>query len=172
MNKIQIRNAHPSEYESIGKLMVHAYSNLPGFLIPQSHPAYYTLLANIGDITKKPGTELLVAIDANQNLLGAVVYFNTMQQYGSGGTATQEKNASGFRFLAVADEARGKGVGSQLTHACIRKTREDGNTQLIIHTTNAMKNAWRMYEGIGFKRSEDLDFMQGNLEVFGFRYFI
>jgi hypothetical protein len=29
-----------------------------------------------------------------------------------------------------------------------------------------------MYEGIGFKRSEDLDFMQGNLEVFGFRYFI
>ena len=86
--------------------MVHAYSNLPGFLTPQSHPAYYNLLANIGDITKKPGTEILVAVDASQNLLGAVVYFNNMQQYGSGGTATQEKNASGFRFLAVADEAR------------------------------------------------------------------
>ena len=43
---------------------------------------------------------------------------------------------------------------------------------MIIHTTNAMKNAWAMYEKIGFKRSEDLDFMQGNLEVFGFRYLL
>jgi len=32
-----------------------------------------------------------------------------------------------------------------------------------------MKIAWQMYEGIGFERSEDLDFMQGNLPVFGFR---
>ena len=33
----------------------------------------------------------------------------------------------------------------------------------------AMKTAWKMYEKIGFKRSEELDFMQGNLQVFGFR---
>jgi len=26
-----------------------------------------------------------------------------------------------------------------------------------------------MYENLGFKRSEDLDFMQGELPVFGFR---
>ena len=172
MNTIEIRNALPSEYPSIGQLMVHAYSNLPGFLTPESHPAYYHLLANIGEIVKKPGVEIITAHSHEKKLLGAVVYFNHMQQYGSGGTATQEKNASGFRFLAVADDARGKGIGKLLTRECIRKAKEDGNRQVIIHTTNAMKNAWAMYEKIGFKRSEDLDFMQGNLEVFGFRYLL
>jgi hypothetical protein len=33
----------------------------------------------------------------------------------------------------------------------------------------AMQTAWNMYENLGFKRSEDLDFMQGELPVFGFR---
>jgi hypothetical protein len=40
---------------------------------------------------------------------------------------------------------------------------------LIIHSTMAMQTAWKMYERLGFKRSEDLDFMQGELPVFGFR---
>ena len=32
-----------------------------------------------------------------------------------------------------------------------------------------METAWRMYEKTGFVRSPDLDFKQGELEVFGFR---
>jgi len=33
----------------------------------------------------------------------------------------------------------------------------------------SMQIAWNMYESIGFKRSEDLDFMEGELHVYGFR---
>ena len=40
---------------------------------------------------------------------------------------------------------------------------------MIIHTTIAMQTAWKMYENMGFKRSDDLDFMQEALPVFGFR---
>jgi hypothetical protein len=32
-----------------------------------------------------------------------------------------------------------------------------------------MQVAWKLYDAMGFKRSEDLDFMQGKLPVFGFR---
>jgi hypothetical protein len=32
-----------------------------------------------------------------------------------------------------------------------------------------MQTAWKMYEKMGFVRSLDLDFMQGQLPVFGFR---
>lgn len=32
--------------------------------------------------------------------------------------------------------------------------------------------AWKMYEKMGFKRSEDLDFMQGELAIYGFRFII
>ena len=164
-----IRNANPEEFEEIGKLMVNVYSQLDGFPKPTEQPAYYNMLANIGELTTKPNTELLVAVSPNGKIEGAVVYFSDMQYYGSGGSATKEKNAAGFRLLAVDAAARGKGLGKQLTLECIRKGKENDLSQVIIHSTKAMQTAWKMYEGLGFKRSADLDFMQGELPVFGFR---
>ncbi|GIQ57291.1 N-acetyltransferase [Flavobacterium collinsii] len=164
-----VRNALPSEFEEIGKLLISVYSQLDGFPKENEQPNYYKMLANIGDFTNYPQTELLVATDENNALLGAVVYFNDMQYYGSGGIATQEQNSSGFRLLGVATTARGKGIGKLLTQECIQKAASDKREQVIIHSTLAMKTAWEMYEKLGFTRSEDLDFMQGELAVFGFR---
>lgn len=164
-----VRNARPSEFTTVGKLMVAVYAHLDGFPKPDEQPAYYNLLSNIGDLTKKPGTELLVALSADNEIVGGVVYFSDMQYYGSGGTATKEQNASGFRLLAVAHAARGQGVGKLLTQACIDKAVVREHREVIIHSTKAMLTAWKMYEQIGFKRSEDLDFVQGELPVFGFR---
>lgn len=164
-----VRNAKPSEFEEIGKLMVLVYSQLDGFPKITEQPEYYKMLANVGELTKKPETELLVAVSDEGRIGGCVVYFGDMQYYGSGGTATQEKNASGFRLLAVDPSIRGKGLGKLLTIACINKARDKKQPQMVIHTTMAMQTAWKMYEKLGFKRSEDLDFMQGKLPVFGFR---
>jgi GNAT superfamily N-acetyltransferase len=164
-----IRNAHESEFLEIGQLMVNVYSNLEGFPNETEQPNYYKMLANVGEFINKPTAELLVAVSPEGKIAGAVVYFGDIQYYGSGGTATQEKNAGGFRLLVVDFSARGKGVGKLLTQTCIKKTRERKLSQVIIHTTKAMKTAWSMYEGLGFKRSEDLDFMQGELPVYGFR---
>ncbi len=164
-----IRNARPSEYKEIGKLMVKVYSQLDGFPKEEEQPDYYKMLANVGDLTQRPATEILAAISPEGKIEGCVVYFSDMQYYGSGGTATQEKNAAGFRLLAVDTGARGNGIGKLLTNECIRKAKESKLEQVIIHTTKAMQTAWKMYEKLGFKRSEDLDFMQGELPVFGFR---
>lgn len=149
--------------------MVEAYSQLEGFPTPTEQPGYFQMLANVGEFASKPMAALLVAISHEGIIDGAVVYFANMQYYGSGGIATQEKNTSGFRLLAVSPSARGKGLGKLLTEACIAKAKEDGSSQMIIHTTMAMQAAWKMYEHRGFKRSKDLDFMQGELAVFGFR---
>jgi GNAT superfamily N-acetyltransferase len=164
-----IRNANPNEFTELGQLMVQSYAQLEGFPKPHEQPKYYTLLANIGEFTTKPGAELLVAVSAEGKIVGGVVYFSDMQYYGSGGTATQEKHSAGFRLLAVSSQSQGKGIGKLLATECIRKAREKGLTQMIIHTTQAMQTAWKMYEGMGFKRSNDLDFMQGELAVYGFR---
>jgi GNAT superfamily N-acetyltransferase len=164
-----IRKARLEEFSAIGKLMVQVYSQLDGFPKEQEQPNYYKMLADIGSLTAKPHVELLVAVTPDNELAGAVVYFGDMQYYGSGGTATQEKNAAGFRLLAVSPAFRGKGIGKLLTQACINKASEAKLGQMIIHTTMAMQTAWGMYEAIGFKRSEDLDFLQGDLPVYGFR---
>ena len=149
--------------------MVQVYSQLDGFPQPHEQPAYYKMLANVGELTDKPGVELLVATDAADEVLGAVVYFADMRYYGSGGTATLERDAAGFRLLAVDSRARGNGIGKLLTSTCIEKARAGAVGQVIIHTTEAMQTAWTMYEGMGFRRSPDLDFVQGGLPVFGFR---
>lgn len=169
MQEYTIRKAHVSEFEAIGKLMVRVYSHLEGFPKPSDQPDYYRMLANVGELTKKPSTELLVAVSPEGSIAGCVVYFSDMQYYGSGGTATKEKNASGFRLLAVDNAIRGHGVGKLLTNECIRKAKEKKHANVVIHTTKAMQTAWKMYEKIGFKRYEDLDFLQGELPVFGFR---
>ena len=164
-----VRNATPAEFEQIGKLMVRVYSQLDGFPKESEQPNYYNMLANIGELTNKPEAELLVAVSPGDKIAGAVVYFGDMKHYGSGGTATKEENASGFRLLAVDPSARGNGIGKLLTNKCIKKAKDKKVYQMIIHTTMAMQTAWKMYENLGFKRSEDLDFMQGELPVFGFR---
>ena len=46
-----IRNANPSEFEALGKLMVLVYSQLEGFPKPDEQPAYYNMLTNIGEFT-------------------------------------------------------------------------------------------------------------------------
>jgi ribosomal protein S18 acetylase RimI-like enzyme len=169
IKEVEIRNALESEYSQIGQLMVRVYSQLDGFPKETEQPAYYAMLLNVGELTKKPGTELIIAIDKDNQILGAVVYFSDMKYYGSGGTATQEENSGGFRLLAVENSARGRGIGKSLTQACIQRAKCQNLKQVIIHTTKAMETAWKMYEQIGFNRSEDLDFVQGSLPVYGFR---
>jgi GNAT superfamily N-acetyltransferase len=169
MNMYSIRPARSEEFTIIGELMVTVYSGLPGFPTPAEQPSYYNLLRNVGLLTEKPEVSLLVATTPSDEIAGTVVYVGDIQHYGSGGIATREYNSAGFRLLAVTDAARGKGVGKLLTQACIDKARQQGRSQLILHTTLAMQTAWKMYERLGFSRSEDLDFMQGDLGVYGFR---
>ena len=57
-----IRNAIPAEHPIIGSFMGEVYSQLEGFPKEAEQPNYYKMLANIGELSNKPGTELLVAV--------------------------------------------------------------------------------------------------------------
>jgi len=166
---VRVRELRKEEFETLGQLMVEVYSNLEGFPTPDEQPAYYALLANIGAFSEKQDASVLAAVAPDGDLMGGVVYFGDMAAYGSGGTATSVRNASGIRLLGVDPRFRNRGVGKALTHACIERARERGHAQVILHTTQAMRVAWALYESLGFERSEDLDFRQGDLPVFGFR---
>lgn len=166
---LTIRDARRDEFFALGRLLVDVYSRLEGFPTPAEQPGYYEMLANIGRFTEKPGARVLVAAQPNDDLAGGVVYFGEMAHYGSGGTAASIRNASGIRLLGVEPRHRGLGAGRALTRACIRLAREQGHAQVILHTTLAMQVAWCLYESLGFARSEDLDFSQQGLPVFGFR---
>lgn len=165
---LTIRDVRPEECAALGQLLVDVYARLDGFPSPQEQPRYYAMLADIGDFTSRKDARVLVAVDAEGTLLGGVVYFGDMTQYGSGGTATSITDAAGMRLLGVSPAARGRGVGRRLTEACVAVARSQGHARMVLHTTEAMRLAWGMYERLGFQRAHDLDFMQGTLPVFGF----
>lgn len=164
-----VRMAREDEFDQLGELIVNAYTSLDGFPKKHEQPEYYELLRNVGSIATKPDVELLVAQSSNERLAGCVVYFGDISQYGSGGIAPRQPNSAGFRLLAVHESMRGNGVGQMLTQACIDRARNQGRKHLILHSTMSMVSAQRMYERMGFKRSEDLDFMQHELKVMGYR---
>ena len=167
--ELTIRDLRADEAKALGRLLVDAYRGLDGFPTPAQQPKYYEMLANIGRFADLPATRVLVALTPAGELVGGVVYFADMAQYGSGGTATTVRNASGIRLLGVDPKFRQAGAGRALTRASIALARDTGHDQVILHTTQAMQVAWRLYESLGFERAGDLDFSQQGLPVFGFR---
>ena len=169
VTNLNIREVKRSEYTLLGELMVDVYSSLDGFPTRIEQPAYYEMLINIGILNEEEDTMVLVAESLEKGLVGGVVYFGDMASYGSGGTATQERNASGIRLLGVDPKSREMGVGKALTNTCIQLAIDRGHNQVILHTTQAMQVAWNLYLNMGFERSPDLDFSQKGFQVFGFR---
>ncbi len=167
--KPEIREIRPAEFEALGQLMVRVYSQLSGFPDKDQQPEYYKMLANIGDLAKTPETKILVALSPNNKLLGGIVYIGNMKYYGSGGIATELVNTSGIRLLVVDKNSRGAGTGKALTIACMVLARERKHLEVVLHSTQAMKVAWSLYEKLGFKRSTELDFSQSKFPVSGFR---
>jgi len=164
--KYTIREAYSKEFNELGKLMVSVYSQIEGFPSKAKIPGYYEVLNNIGLLSEKSESKLLVAVSSENELLGGVVYFGRMEHYG---VATNEDRTSGIRFLAVNSSARGMGIGRALTETCIKIAKNKNHSQVILHTTDAMPIARRLYEKMGFKRSSDLDFEKQKFMVYGFR---
>ncbi len=69
---MKIRNAKPEEFMTIGKLMVKVYAQLEGFPKESEQPQYYEMLLNVGQLTQKDNTELLVALADENKVVGAL----------------------------------------------------------------------------------------------------
>lgn len=165
----RIRTAKPDEYTRIGALVADAYASLSGMASPQAQPEYYDMLRNVGARAGNPNISVFAAVDSGDTLLGSVDFIHDLQHYGSGGSAGSVPDSAGIRLLAVVPAARGLGIGKALTHHCLAQARQLGRSQVILHTTKAMQTAWQMYAAMGFERFPQIDFQQGELEVFGFR---
>jgi len=81
------------------------------------------------------------------------------------GAYTGSMPAPELRLLAVAHEARGRGVGRALVEECIRRARRDGAQSLGLHTSKSMTVAMDLYKRIGFERAPELDFMAPGSEL-------
>jgi ribosomal protein S18 acetylase RimI-like enzyme len=61
-----------------------------------------------------------------------------------------------IRFVSVAPEYTGQGIGRQLTEKCIQFARDSKEQTIALHTSEMMNNARHIYERLGFKILKEL----------------
>ena len=146
---MQIRAARAGEYEAVGDLVVEAYRSIGG------EPDWY--LERMRDTARRArSVPVLVAVDAAGTIVGTVTY---VPGPGTPYSDVERHDEAGMRAFAVADPARGRGIGRQLLDAVIDRARADGRLGVAIVTRPRMVAAQRLYESAGFVRAPEQDEM-------------
>jgi ribosomal protein S18 acetylase RimI-like enzyme len=140
-----VRDADPSEFERIGELTIGAYEALP---VDHLWGGYE---AEIRDVAMRVASaEVIVAI-VEDRVQGAVTLATDPASPWLEWTEPDEVQ---FRLLAVDPSARGRGVGEALVRECLARA---GTRPVLIHTTQWMEAARRLYARLGFVRRPERD---------------
>ncbi len=157
---LKIRDAQPDELDAIHDLTLRAYEE---YAVKMTPSAWAGLRGVVLEALATPlPAERIVAVQ-NGRLVGSVMLFPpAVDAYGalSARSAVPE-----LRLLAVPPEARGQGIGRVLVKECIERARRSGATTLGLHSSKSMETAIRLYETLGFQRSEADDFQPPGAEL-------
>jgi len=143
-----VRGIRPEEHAALASVTVVAYQALLGGALSDPY------LAELADVAGRAAVaEVLVAVDSKERVLGGVTYLGRPGPL----AAIDDPAEAGIRFLAVAPDAQGRGVGAALVAACVQRARSDGKEWLSLQTTGPMTTAQRLYERAGFSREPARD---------------
>jgi GNAT superfamily N-acetyltransferase len=136
---MEIRPVRPAEHKALGELIVRAYAAID----PEALDDPYA--AELRDVAGRVG---------GGAVLGGVTYVPGPD---SPWAEFTEPDAAGIRMLAVAPEAQGRGIGQALSLATVERARAAGKRQILLHSTDRMTAAHRMYLRLGFARDPSID---------------
>ncbi len=151
---METRPVQPAEHERLGEITVAAYRAINPPHADADLDEYESELRDVAG--RAGGADVLVAVDGAGEVLGGVTY---VPDRSSPFAEFDEPDAAGIRMLAVATEAQGRGVGEALTRACIDRAITAGKAQIVLHSTEWMTAAHRIYERLGFRRDPAMDTM-------------
>jgi GNAT superfamily N-acetyltransferase len=152
--RLVIRLADPADFEAVGELTVAAYVG-DGFVHAED-----SYVDNLRDCARRAReAQLWVAVSQSDGqvpegqVLGTVTYCPMGSPWRELGTPDDGE----FRVLAVAPQARGRGVGAALVQHCLNLARDAGHTRMVLSTLPDQRGAHRIYERFGFSRDPDSD---------------
>lgn len=148
MSDFAIRQARPDELRAVGDITLAAYTR--DGLLDADEP-YATVIADAA--ARASTATLLVAIDADESIIGSVTFCRAGNPYAELAVAGEAE----FRMLGVASTARRRGVGEALTQACIDLARRHGDHAIVLSSQPTMPGEHRIYERLGFVRVPERD---------------
>lgn len=153
-----VRAIHDDEIAELSAITVAAYRTLSVDV-----GEYRATLADVADRVRH--ARVLVAVDGDR-LLGGVTYVpDATSPYAE----FTDVDGAGIRMLAVAPVVHGRGVGEALVTACVAMARAEGRRRVVLHTTDAMAAAQRLYARLGFARATERDWSpQPHIKLLGY----
>ena len=149
-----VRDARPEELAELGDLRVTAYE-AGGFLADASH--YGETLRTLGH---DGSGQILVAVgdgDSGPGRPGQLLGTVMLQLWPHAEHVVQAPDEAEIRALAVAPEARGRGVGRTLLRAVADRAGACGVRRLLLSTQATMLAAQHLYTEAGFRRLPERD---------------
>ncbi len=155
-----IRAVQQSDYETVGDLTLLAYKSLAGFT---NAGGYEDELRDVAGRARD--AEVFVALLGDE-IVGGVTF---VAQSTSALSEWDDVSAAGVRMLAISPDHQGKGLGRALTGFTIDRARGLGKARLLLHSTDFMHSAHRLYESMGFVRAPEIDFSVETVNLLGYR---
>ncbi len=126
----------------------------------------------LGSPAPKAPTDAATVVGSGENISLQGVFFTSDGTLPVKVQVAGHGEIAGFRMLATAPAAQGRGVGAALTLACVERARGERAPGIALHTTSLMPAAQRLYHRLGFERWHDLDGSVGQkrpVQILGFR---
>ena len=157
---VTVRVARPDDEDAAGALTAEAYQ-ADRLLLPAD--PYEDELRDARRRARE--AVLLVAAVPTGDGREAVVGSLTLAPYGSSYGEVAEPDEVELRMLAVAPEARRRGVAEHLMHAALREAVAGGARRVVLSTLDEMTTAQRIYARLGFEPQPDRDWGHGGVHL-------
>jgi GNAT superfamily N-acetyltransferase len=154
MDELDIRTARPSDREAIREVTLAAYQQYAAVMLSHWQDYRQNILTTLAEV--EPDRQIVAELEGT--IVGTVLIYPAGTTFSDPEGISTRLEWPEVRLLAVAPEARSRGVGTALMQACIRRARESGASALTLHTSDMMQVAMHMYEHMGFERAPNLDF--------------
>lgn len=156
---MEIRAVHLDEVDLAGEVTLAAYRSLPGQAIGNGYAD------DLRDVrARTTGATVLVAVEDGR-VLGCVTLVDDPASPWSESLVAGEV---GIRMLGVDPAARGRGIGTALVTACLERARALGAVRAVLHSTEAMTDAHRIYQRAGFRRTPARDVALPEFQLMAF----
>ncbi len=160
---VTIRPVHASELERVGELTVEAYA-VDGFVTEED--GYADRLRDAAARARDAEVYVAVLPERPHDLAGTVTFCPQDSPWGE----LARPGEGEFRMLAVAPQARRRGVAAALVSVCVERSTELGYRAVVLSSLPGQRDAHRIYERLGFRRTPELDWSpDAGVDLLAFR---
>lgn len=153
-----VEAASHEDFDAIANLNVAAFAQFEPSLSPAS---WQEMLKNLRNVTERSRTTEFFVYREGGKIVGSVGYCPA----GKSNPSIFSPDTASVVLLVVHPQHRGRGLGKELTTACIARARQDGACAIGLFTSELMQPAHHVYRTLGFKLESELT------ARYGIRYF-